>query len=174
MIPKKLLVLLWCVVKSSSNHVPIERLFGGVRVEPGELPFTVQILLESITFSGSILTDRLILTAAHSVCGHTFQPEAFEVIAGQYDLLVWESSRQSRSVQEVFAHPDYRSLVIGLHDVALLLLAAPFEFTNFVQPVAVDYSDAYPSTVAMLAGYGTILLNGEQAKFLMVKLFLII
>ncbi|XP_058455753.1 coagulation factor IX-like [Malaya genurostris] len=165
--------LLFVLLRSTSGSLPNTRIFGGQRVEPGELPHTVLIRLNRQAdqgerlFCGTILTERWILTAAHPLQNDVHRPEAFEVIAGKHDLQSRDLKEQSRSVREVIKHPEHTSFVLGLHDVALLVLAEPLEFTDSAQPIAVDISADYPNGVGTVTGYGTLLQNGKQTNFLM-------
>ncbi|XP_058819339.1 coagulation factor IX-like [Topomyia yanbarensis] len=166
-------IIIFAALWGMSSSAPNSRIFGGQRVEPGELPYTVLIRLTrqhdlgERLFCGTILTRQWILTAAHPVQNDVYRPDAFEVMAGKYDLWSTEYNEQSRSVREVIRHPKHTSLVIGLHDVALLMLATPLEFTEAVQPIAVDISTEYPDGVGTVTGYGTRLEDGKQTSFLM-------
>ncbi|XP_065090180.1 coagulation factor IX-like [Ochlerotatus camptorhynchus] len=149
------------------------RIFGGQqKVEPGEFPNNALIHIRQPlqttlkSFCGSILSEKLILVAAHSTYSDLAHPERFEVIAGKYDLLQWSSTEQVRKVRIVIKHPDYDHFVKGMHDVAVLVLTRSLDFNVFIQPVALMDSLDYPTGVGMVTGYGVIEPSGTKASYL--------
>ena len=151
------------------------RIFGGAQVQPGELPFNALIEItrsdNSIkTSCGSVLSPQWILTSSSSVQQESTRPGAFQVTAGKYDLLQRQASEQSRGVQRVVCHPEYDGLVEGHNDIALILLANPLSFNDYVQPVALETNAlVYPTGVATVSGYGAIRADGSKASYLTVS-----
>ncbi|XP_055605850.1 coagulation factor IX-like [Uranotaenia lowii] len=148
-------------------------IFGGIQVQPGELPYNALISIRDtadrnvIYHSGSILNDRWILTAAHAVFADRNRLVAFGVTVGKYDMLQADQTEQTRGVKVVICHPEYNDAIVGMHDLALLRLLAPVSLNDFVKPVALERSTEYPSVwVGTVSGYGMVLSSGNSASFL--------
>jgi secreted trypsin-like serine protease len=93
---------------------------GGTRAEQGEFPWMVRL---SMGCGGSLLTDRIVLTAGHCV-GSTGPNAGITATVGVVDLASGEA-KQVRSTY-VMKSPDYVSYDKG-NDWALVKLAKPVE-----------------------------------------------
>ena len=96
---------------------------GGGRADPAQWPFAVAIFRKGhMHCSGSVIGPTKVLTAGHCVDG--FNLANFQVIIGRPTLRDI-SVGQSIGVVSGRVHPDFEQT--GLHDVAVLNLAAPSE-----------------------------------------------
>ena len=105
---------------------------------PGQWPFAVAIFRKGhMHCSGSVIGPTKVLTAGHCVDG--FNLANFQVIVGRPTLRD-TSVGQSIGVVSGRVHPDFEQT--GLHDVAVLNLAAPANVT----PVALATPDQNAAT----------------------------
>lgn len=73
------------------------------------------------------------------------------VVAGSNTL---NSGGTRYSIQRIIVHPQYDSFNIR-NDIALLRTSSPIEFTNLVQPVALESNDVGGGVDCVLSGWGT-------------------
>lgn len=84
----------------------------------------------------------------------------FSVVAGLNVLSAPDlgDGTQIRSIREVRIHKDYNNVTAD-NDVTLLLLSAPFNFTDHVQPVCTPLYDAQESFLnfshCFISGWGS-------------------
>ncbi|XP_075139713.1 ovochymase-2 [Leptodactylus fuscus] len=103
--------------------------------------------------NGAIVSETFVLTSANCVAGR----DAFHIIglvaAGLHDL---DSSinAQKQPVRKVFIHPEYNPSSRD-NDVALILLAEPFQYNSYVQPICLPdgYSKLEPSDLCVVSGW---------------------
>jgi trypsin len=142
-----------CALPSAAPAAPRARasVVGGGRADPGQWPFAVAIFRKGhMHCSGSVIGPTKVLTAGHCVDG--FNLANFQVIVGR-PTLSDTSVGQSIGVVSGRVHPDFEQT--GLHDVAVLNLAAPANVT----PVALATPDQNAATTPVgaqlrVAGYG--------------------
>jgi secreted trypsin-like serine protease len=138
---------------SSVRHRPRAHssVVGGNRADPTQWPFAVAIFRKGhMHCSGSVIGPTKVLTAGHCVDG--FNLANFQVIISRPTLRD-TSVGQSIGVTSGRVHPDFEQT--GLHDVAVLNLAAPAGVT----PVAIATPELNNATTAagaplQVAGYG--------------------
>jgi len=137
---------------------------GGEVATDGEFPFQVSLrLIGAIGAThfcgGSVIDANWVLTAAHCCAGQI--PATLHVVAGGIKLNNFENEEQKRDVAEIIGHPDYDSSTIT-NDACLLKLKQPFEFTDYVSPIALpapqqDTAEGSPVTVT---GWGALTEGG--------------
>src|SRR4029077_5327106 len=124
----------WCPTAPGARG----SIVGGGRADPGQWPFAVAIFRKGhMHCSGSVIGPTKVLTAGHCVDG--FNLANFQVIVGRPTLRDI-SVGQSIGVVSGRVHPDFEQT--GLHDVAVLNLAAPANVT----PVALATPDQNAAT----------------------------
>ena len=139
---------------------PADAVTGGARIPITDAPWQVEIVsFGSSGFpycGGAILSDRLVLTAAHCVVGsfHT------TLVAGASDYNGEGPEQQSDQVKSMRIDPSFRAQSgsePSPDDVAVLELETPLTFgTGAVEPIglAPPGSDFPAGTTVELTGYG--------------------
>ncbi|XP_047994830.1 serine proteinase stubble-like [Leguminivora glycinivorella] len=127
-----------------------DRIFGGQVAGLEELPWLARIKYLSNTKQeiyachASLITDRFLITAAHCVVNQ----EIIDVRLGD-----WDSETEIDCIQDdcndppvdvkidaTFIHPSYhRQTLVG--DIALLRLAHPVNFTEFIRPICLPTTE---------------------------------
>ncbi|CAF3154321.1 unnamed protein product [Rotaria socialis] len=136
-----------------------ERILGGFEAVAHSWPW--QVLYEqSGTCGGTLIDENYVLTAAH--CISTKDPSLITITAGIHnrDLGdVDESSRQKLQVAKIFVHPDWNADTV-INDIALLRLAEPANFNEYVQPACLPGPDPKPDSEVVLIGWGAVETGG--------------
>ena len=91
-----------------------------------------------------------VLTASH--CVNDEIPESIGVRIGQHSL---QESTPILKVSKIITHEKYDS-VSQFNDIALLRLANPVQFTDYIQPVCLPPSDVDEPDGLFVAGWGRI------------------
>merc|ERR1712004_427264 len=134
------------------------RIVGGEEASDGEFPF--QVSLRSVGAvglthfcGGSIIDENWVLTAAHCCAGQI--PATMHVVAGGIKLN-FENEEEPRNLDAIIGHPDYSAATIS-NDACLLKMKEPFEWTEFVQPIALPavMQDTAAGSMVTVTGWGT-------------------
>eukprot|EP00116_Pleurobrachia_bachei_P006552 sb/3466814/ len=159
---------------------PVPRVVNGDDASVGDFPFLVLILATSAYSAdgeamnqcgGSIISDRIILTAAHCVVrdiavtdssgattDEAFFPSAITVTAGEGDQTTDESSEQSMTASGIIVHEDYDGTTVA-NDIALIILDKALTLNTKVAKIELPEGDAssfYADGAAItVAGWGT-------------------
>lgn len=109
---------------------------------------------------GTLINENYVLTSAF--CIRTGGQDSRKIIAGIYDRRSSQELKerwQIRDVAEIFIYPNWSSLTFK-DDIALLRLAEPVKFNEYVQPVCLPGPDPLPISEAILIGWGREPTNG--------------
>uniref|UniRef100_UPI003AAB370A coagulation factor IXa n=1 Tax=Centroberyx gerrardi TaxID=166262 RepID=UPI003AAB370A len=163
----------------SDTAVPTEetpeadrRIVGGKVVVPGEIPWQVAFIARpsgQLFCGGSILSELWVITAAHCLVE---AQGSFFIRVGEHDIYTNDGTEQDHEVLEEHIHPRYdASVSMYNHDIALLRLKSPINFSTTARPICLGpkaftealVKEASPATVS---GWGRIRFLGSQANTL--------
>lgn len=119
------MLLVFCIIKLIRAE---GRIISGEGASNDTAPYMVALFNEAGDFQcgGSIISTRVILTAAHCIEG------LYEIAAGLRDLTKKNES-QVRRIQDYRVHELYA--ITDTADIALLLLEEPLIFNDKVKPI---------------------------------------
>ncbi|XP_065724443.2 trypsin alpha [Drosophila suzukii] len=136
---------------------PEERIIGGHYIPIEYVPWQVSLLNNMVLrCGGSILSDRVILTAAHCVFNVTI--EDLSVRAGSSH---WGKGGQVVKVLKAIPHEQYCHSC-SVNDVAVLILESPLKFSADVQNIALAEKPSQAGNITLVSGWGVTL---EGANF---------
>ncbi|KAK5600861.1 hypothetical protein CRENBAI_008504 [Crenichthys baileyi] len=163
-----------CGLPSRSLPSQVKRIVGGRSAEPGLFPWQVLLSVEDLSRvpedrwfgSGALLSESWILTAAHVLRSQRRDtsvvpvvPDHVKVFLGLHSIRDKHSST-SRSVDQIFLHPDFQPNNYN-NDIALLRLSERVEFNRMVLPICLPpaHSQDHPSfllphSLGLVAGWG--------------------
>ncbi|XP_015927281.1 complement factor B-like [Parasteatoda tepidariorum] len=139
------------------------RIVGGRRApEPwpwmAALYFTEQGFQSELQCGGSIIHEKLILTAAHCLFTKKGERRKDKEIIIKLGLtnVTNETNVQEYEVKKFFIHPQYRLGLIYDYDIALLQLKRPIEFNAFIRPICLPPAEPSPNSTLYKAGQYTV------------------
>uniref|UniRef100_A0AB38ZEF1 Venom S1 protease 3 n=1 Tax=Oncocephalus sp. TaxID=2944721 RepID=A0AB38ZEF1_9HEMI len=144
------------------------RIVNGKEAGVNEYPFIALIIKKITRFpfcGGSIITVRHILTAAHCTYSET---EALSVLIGEHDIRTWKETKATKiiDVQRIINHPDYNNIT-QVHDIAILELKDPIEFSNLVGRVCMPSKSISENEYSKVMGWGLLSTHGNPSPVLM-------
>ena len=105
---------------------PIGRIVGGTEATPHEYPFIVALSIDGLYFcGGSIISETVILTAAHCLDGAGF----VEVTAGAHNQAKPEPTQQIITSRDLKVHEKWSSGTLD-KDIAIAILPEALEFNG--------------------------------------------
>ncbi|KAK9508640.1 hypothetical protein O3M35_006152 [Rhynocoris fuscipes] len=141
------------------NNVAKRRVIAGADAYLGEYPWIVAIGLDEMFFcGGALVSDSLVLTAAHCVMARDTPIGSLVLHLGDLDLTTPnETEHILRGVRKVMFHSHFHPFLLA-NDIALLQLDQPVHFSDTVQPVClpspVKLGDSYIGRKATVTGWG--------------------
>ncbi|XP_056117659.1 polyserase-2, partial [Rhinichthys klamathensis goyatoka] len=135
------------------------RIVGGQNATAGAWPWQVSIHGSEGHFcGGSLINNQWILSAAHCFPGTA--PSGLTVYLGRQTQAGPNPNEVSRTVSSIINHPAYKTSSHD-NDIALLQLASPVNFTDFISPVCLASSNSvfFNKTSSWVTGWGAIRSN---------------
>ncbi|KAM3612100.1 uncharacterized protein V6R79_002594 [Siganus canaliculatus] len=140
----------------STKPTVYKRIVGGEVVIPGDIPWQAALIERpsGVLFcGGSILSERWVITAAH--CLVEVQGSFF-IRVGEHNIHLHEDTEQDHEVLEKHMHPRYNpSVSLYNHDIALLYLSTPINFSTTVRPICMG-PWAFTETVVKVSSPATV------------------
>ncbi|XP_077130110.1 uncharacterized protein LOC143785261 [Ranitomeya variabilis] len=143
------------------GHQMISRVVGGQNADPGEWPWQVSLVWTSYTVcGGALISPSWVVSAAH--CFDYKNASDFTVVLGALNLTGASPTKVFMAVKQIILHPIFDGDG-SPGDLALLELASPVSYNNYIQPVPLPYQDQeFPDgKICWLTGWGQI---AEKAK----------
>ena len=145
-----------CGLRKVSEAVRRGRIKGGLDAYRGQFPWSASLQRRGVHFCmGVIISRRHVLTAAHCFSGRP--ADRFSVSVGGHNLTAEEPGRLSVPVSRRTIHSGYREGRFD-DDIALLRLAEPLTWSDYVQPVCLPPagadSDRWTGEHGQVAGWG--------------------
>lgn len=157
------------------RQVPFLQSFvaGGQIVPPGKWPWVVSLLhLGRAICAGTLIDNIWVVTAAHCILSATKGDYNFTSTPYYFDVIVGSTHKKGQSsiggpsrvrVKKILFYPQMKVSVYGTvdWDIALLRLAVPVAYTDYVQPICLPHfmQDVPITSLCHLAGWG---LTGPQ------------
>ncbi|XP_059906984.1 acrosin isoform X1 [Gadus macrocephalus] len=141
------------------------RIVGGREAPIGAWPWLVSIQIKARHLcGGTILNSLWVLTATHCFRNYpTASHRYFKVVAGLDVLSTPGEHSQSRSVHRLRVHERFSAATFD-NDVALVRLASPWTFDDYVQPVCTPNNLTHELglnlSLCFVTGWGSVSYNG--------------
>ncbi|KAH8234610.1 hypothetical protein KR032_000584 [Drosophila birchii] len=164
-------VLLLCLMRCGRAQIAFTnqpctvrnpKIVGGSEAERNEMPFMVSLMRRGGHFcGGTIISERWILTAGHCICNGLQQfmkPAQIQGVVGLHSIKEYLNGIGNGpdalrvDFKNIVAHPKYDCNDVK-HDIALLELVQPIQFTAHIQPSCVGSDKGHRS---LEEEYGTV------------------
>ncbi|XP_040211910.1 serine protease 33-like isoform X3 [Rana temporaria] len=145
------------------------RIVGGTDSLDGEWPWQVAVIDylsdgQSLC-GGSLISPEWVMTAAHCI-NHPIQLSNYNVFLGMYEFGLIDPNTVVANVSNIIVNSQYSSVVTP-GDIALIQLATPVNYTQYIMPICLPSSNTtFPcGTECWVTGWGTRSLKGDVVQF---------
>ncbi|CAJ0967530.1 unnamed protein product [Ranitomeya imitator] len=146
---------------SVDGHPLVSRVVGGQNADPGEWPWQVSLVWTSYTVcGGALISPSWVVSAAH--CFSYRNASDFTVVLGALNLTGASPTKVFMAVKQIIMHPIFDGDGSS-GDMALVELALPVSYNDYIQPVPLPYQDQElpDGKICWLTGWGH---TAEKAK----------
>ncbi|XP_042218032.1 trypsin-1-like isoform X2 [Homarus americanus] len=145
--PPCILPKMGCDPHKALMYQDSDSIIGGEVAEPGSTPWLISLqdtqYFQPVHFCGAtLLTHTWLLTSAGCVQGYQYPFNTLQVVAGEYDLAVFEGWERWCGVNSIHLHPDYNYLTHD-YDVALVEMSSKVKFNDRIQPLPLPNKSRY-------------------------------
>lgn len=135
---------------------------GGFAINITQAPYQVSLRYrESHSCGASILSDHVIITAAHCLY-HERSPRPLNIAAGSTTRV--PMTGQDIQVARFILHPLYVDDQSYDYDVAIIILAGQLQFNDHVQPIPLATKRPRSGTKALVSGWGHLEEEGARGN----------
>ncbi|XP_054738170.1 trypsin zeta-like [Anastrepha obliqua] len=159
------------VVAADTDSTIDGRIVGGRTVDISAHPHQVSMRLKSILSSsasyshncgGSIISESIVLTAAHCVIAKV--PSQYQIVAGTNQRRSADGA--IATVKEIIIHEQYSPSTYS-NDVAIMVLGTPLPINNFtIKAVPLAEEGSLNGATATVSGWGTLSSGGTSPTML--------
>ncbi|XP_058457222.1 brachyurin-like [Malaya genurostris] len=144
----------------NTKAIPDRRILGGDLAELGQFPYQAVVTAfwpngNNIFCGGILVSTNFVLTAAHCVISDS--PASFgTIMVGAQNRQQQEPSQQNSEFGTITPHPNYVASLLR-NDIAIISLASPVVFTEFVQPAvlpALSDTRTFAGLTGTVSGFG--------------------
>ncbi|XP_075122523.1 transmembrane protease serine 12 [Leptodactylus fuscus] len=163
--------------KSTCGKPPLidtlgSRIIGGHDALPGAWPWQVSLQYFSFGFGdrhmcgGSLIHKKWVMTAAHCFKERR-NPWYWRAVLGLTDIVNPENTKQIKEIKKIIIHRNFDSRTVD-NDIALLELANPVKYTDYILPVclATPALQVDPLAQCFITGWGTTSVGGKISDML--------
>ncbi|XP_068099351.1 chymotrypsin-like elastase family member 2A [Hyperolius riggenbachi] len=162
-----------------SRYPPsLARVVNGEEVVPHSWPW--QVSLQYLyygywyhTCGALLLNENWVLTAGHCINSYN----TYRVMLGKHDFQLWEDGQTTISVVKLINHPNWDpNFLSGGHDISLLKLAEPVQFSDIIQPACLPPAGAIlqHNTACYVTGWGNLQTSGPAPNQLQQGLLMVV
>ncbi|XP_047386488.1 putative inactive serine protease 43 [Sciurus carolinensis] len=135
------------------------RIYGGTKAPQRKWPW--QVSLQSYNThvcGGSLITNQLVLTAAHCVVGRI---RDYKVMLGNNELFQFDENEVVVPVKDIVPH-QYYDVQQVTNDIAIALLDFPVNYSSYIQPICLPERPftVKAETLCWVTGWGRMEGNG--------------